>query len=58
MAKTISSSQYGLVVNGAVVFKGSLYAAKKVRKQKGGILINSPRALVGDKYPGPAAARV
>ena len=45
---TLKSTMYGVVVKGKVIAKGSKAAMSKFAKQKGGSLLNSPAAKVGD----------
>ena len=45
---TLKSTMYGVVVKGKVIAKGSKAAMSKLAKQKGGSLLNSPAAKVGD----------
>ena len=42
------STMYGVVVNGKFIAKGSKATMKKLAKEKGGQLYNSPRSKVGD----------
>ena len=42
------STMYGVVVKGEVIAKGSKAAMSKLAKQKGGHVLNSPAAKVGD----------
>ena len=42
------STMYGVVVKGKVIAKGSKAAMRKLAKQKGGHVLNSPAAKVGD----------